>query len=200
MIRAPGLAAGAALALALALALAGCAGAASAPDALAAAPAPAKPRAEQLAEALVLAESAEQRGDAAALGKAALVIDRLNAEAQTPDDAEALSRWRAALPADAAPLLRGRALGPGYRSAVLMPGAATQLSQTFLGGRSAQIVVRIAQGSALKLMVRDQAMREVCRANRNPAQCQWVPLYTQRHSIEVVNTGREVSRIYIVFD
>jgi hypothetical protein len=188
------------LAAVTALTLASCAGSEAAPGAVATAPAPVPPRAEQLAEALLLADSAEQRGDTAALAKAALMIDRLGPEAQTDSDAETLRRWRAVLPADAPPPLRGRALGPGYRSAVLMPGAATQLSQTFLGGRSARIVVKIAQGSALKLMVRDQAEREVCRADTDPVNCRWMPLYTQRHRIEIVNTGREVSRIYIVFD
>lgn len=213
MISAPGLATGAALASVLA----GCAGTAADPDRLTAAaalpvmaqaqaqaqaPAAAAPpvRAQQLADALVLADTAESRGDAAALARAALVIDRISPKPHTDSDDEALRRWRGALPADAPPPLRGRALGPGYRSAVLMPGATAQLSQTFLGGRSAQIAVRIAQGSALQLMVRDSAEREVCRADRNPVNCQWVPLYTQRHNIEIINTGREVSRIYIVFD
>jgi hypothetical protein len=196
MIRALALVAGAAATLV------GCAGPGQPPLV---ANAPAMPRqdttrAEQLAEALVLADRAEQAGDTATLGKAALLIDRLAPDARTEADAEALRRWRGALPADAPPPLRGRALGPAYRSAVLMPGAATQLNQTFLGGRSARIVVKIAQGSALKLMVRDQAEREVCRADRDPVNCRWMPLYTQRHSIEIVNTGGATARFYIVFD
>ena len=81
-----------------------------------------------------------------------------------------------------------------------MPGATTQLSQTFLGGRSARIVVKIAEGSALKLMVRDQSELEVCRAERNPVNCRWVPLYTQRHNIKIANTGGAMARFYIVFD
>lgn len=187
------------LGLAAALAVSGCAGAGTAPPSGSASAVPAG-RADQLAEALVLADRAERRGDTAALGKAALLIERISPEAHTDSDAETLSRWRAALPDDAAPPLRGRALGPGYRSAVLMPGAATQLNQTFLGGRSARIVVRIAQGSALKLMVRDQSEREVCRADRDPVNCRWVPLYTQRHNIEIVNTGEAMAKFYIVFD
>ncbi len=193
MIRALALAAG------TALALAGCAGPEAAPQVAAPGPAPGPAHAEQVAEALLLADAAEQRGDAAALTRAALLLERLGPEAQTDDDAETLNRWRASLPADTPPL-RGRALGPGYRSAMLMPGAATQLHQTFLGGRRAQIVVRVAQGTAPKLLVRDQSEREVCRADTNPVNCRWMPLYTQRHSIEIVNGGREMSRIYIVFD
>lgn len=157
-------------------------------------------RAEQLAEALLLADRAERAGDARALGKAALLIDQLAPQAQTESDAETLRRWRTALPADAPPPLRGRALGPAYRSAVLMPGAVTRLNQTFLGGRSARIMVKVVEGSALKVMVRDPSDLEVCRAERTPFNCRWVPLYTERHNIEIVNTGGATARFYIVFD
>lgn len=157
-------------------------------------------RAEQLAGALLLADRAEQEGHATALGKAALLIGQLAPQAQTEGDAEALRRWRTALPAGAQPLLRGRALGPAYRSAVLMPGATTRLNQTFLGGRTARIVVKVVEGSALKVMVRDQSEFEVCRAERTSVNCRWVPLYTERHNIEIVNTGGAMVRFYIVFD
>lgn len=196
MIRGLGMAAGAAAMLA------GCAGSPPPPPAANAETAPQKDlaRAEQLAGALLLADRAEHSGDAAALGKAALLIDQLAPQPQTEGDAETLRRWRTALPAGAQPLLRGRALGPAYRSAVLMPGAATRLNQTFLGGRSARIVVKVVEGSALKVMVRDQSEIEVCRAERPPFNCRWVPLYTERHNIEIVNTGGAVVRFFIVFD
>ncbi|MBU7579202.1 MAG: hypothetical protein KAF27_01845 [Porphyrobacter sp.] len=184
----------------LALTLAGC-GAADAPIS-AAAPVPeaqAEGRAEQLAEALLLADRAEARGDPAALAEAALRLDRLAPRAQTEADAAAQDRWRTHLPADAAPF-RGRALGPAWRSVALQPGAMTQLNQTFLGGRAARIVVKVAEGSTPRLMVRDQTDREVCRAEQGSVTCRWLPLYTQRHRIEIVNSGRAPSRFYVVFD
>ena len=182
--------------------LAGCAGAQPPPPSAnpEAAPQHDVARAEQLAGALLLADRAEQDGDPTALGKAALLIEQLAPQAQTEADADTLRRWRTALPAGAQPLLRGRALGPAYRSAMLMPGAATQLKQTFLGGRSAQVVVKVVEGSALKVMVRDQSESEVCRAEHTPFNCRWVPLYTERHNIQIVNTGDAAARFYIVFD
>ena len=115
-------------------------------------------------------------------------------------DEAAMQRWLASLPADAQPM-RGRALGPAYRSAALDPGATTQLNQTFLGGRSAQIVLRVSRGPTPKLVVRDQSARQVCKpVADDPVKCRWVPLYTQRHSIEIVNTGPQMSEFYIVFD
>ena len=95
---------------------------------------------------------------------------------------------------------RQKALGPAYRSAALDPGGRAQLNQTFLGGRSAQIVLRVSRGPTPKLVVRDQAERQVCKADDDPVKCRWVPIYTQRHSIEIVNTGPQMSEFYIVFD
>jgi hypothetical protein len=40
----------------------------------------------------------------------------------------------------------------------------------------------------------------VCKADDDPATCRWVPLYTQRHRIRIVNKGPAVSEFYIVFD
>lgn len=190
---------------AAALALAGCAAAGARPapappEVSAAAVLPDAPaRAERVAEALVAAERAERAADATALAQAAQRLERMAPAPQTDADDAAMRRWLASLPPGTAPL-RGRALGPAYRSVALEPGKATQLAQTFLGGRAARIVVKVMQGQAPHLMVRDQSAREVCRADRDPVTCRWMPLYTQRHQIEIVNDGREMSRFYIVFD
>jgi hypothetical protein len=166
-----------------------------APAAAASAPS----RAERVAEALAMAAAAEQASDAAALAQATQQLERLGAAPQNAGDKAVLARWLAALPADAAPL-RGRTLGPAYRSAALDPGGVTELNQTFFGGRSAQIVVRALRGPAPRLVVHDQANREVCKADDDPATCRWVPLYTQRHRIRIANDGPRVSEFYIVFD
>jgi hypothetical protein len=187
----------------LAVLAAGCA--APAPVAVASAPveagAPgAVPRAERVAEALVMAARAERAADPAALVQAAIRLEQLGAKPETAADEAAMQRWFARLPADAA-AMRGRALGPAYRSAVLDPGATTQLNQTFLGGRSAQIVLRVSRGPTPRLVVRDQSERQVCKVVADdPLKCRWVPVYTQRHSIEIVNTGPKMSEFYIVFD
>lgn len=154
---------------------------------------------ESVAEALLIAAQAERAQDGAALARAALQLERLGATPQTDGDVAAMKRWRASLPADAAPM-RGRALGPAYRSAALDPGGTTQLNQTFLGGRSAQIVLRVSRGPVPRLVVRDQSGRQVCAVGDDPVKCRWVPLYTQRHRIEIVNSGPELSEFFIVFD
>lgn len=156
-------------------------------------------RAAIIAEALVMAERAEHVQDTAALAQALDRLDRLGATPQSEEDAAARQRWQASLPADTRPL-RGRALGPAYRSGSLRPGASAELFQTFLGGKSAQIVLKVAKGPAPRLVVHDMAERRVCQASDDPVACRWVPLYTQRHRIEIVNSGPEPSQYYIVFD
>jgi hypothetical protein len=195
-----------ALVLAAALLAGGCAGSEAAAPTMNAAPPPPlsvaipEGQAERVAEALLMAERAERAGDQAALAQAAERLDRLGAAPQTEADMARLGGWMASLPATAAPM-RGRALGPAYRSAALDPGGRTQLNQTFLGGRSAQIVLRVSRGPVPRLVVRDQADRQVCKAPADdPVKCRWVPIYTQRHSIEIVNTGPQMSEFYIVFD
>jgi hypothetical protein len=148
---------------------------------------------------LLLAEAAERSGDEAGLERAALQLARLGPVAEMAADEARLARWLAALPADAEPM-RGRALGPAFRSGTLRPGASARLEQTFLGGRAAQIVLQVAAGAEVSLVVSDQAERRVCHARENPIECRWTPLYTQRHRIEIVNSGADVSRFYIVFD
>ncbi len=155
--------------------------------------------AEQVGTALAMAAEAERRNDTAALARAALQLEQLGARPQTDSDNAALQRWRSALPATAPPM-RGRALGPAYRSGKLGPGTAMQLNQTFLGGRSAQIIVRVAHGTVPSLVVHDQSDRQVCAARTDPIRCRWVPLYTQRHRIEMVNSGNEMSQFFVVFD
>ncbi|NCP15040.1 MAG: hypothetical protein GW858_12900 [Sphingomonadales bacterium] len=156
-------------------------------------------RAERLADALLMADRAERAQDATALALAAQRLEQLGPKPQTEQDDAAMQRWMARLPGDARPM-RGRALGPAYRSAALNPGATTQLNQTFLGGRSAQIVLKVSRGPAPQLVVRDQSDRQVCKTSDDPIKCLWVPLYTQRHSIEIVNIGPAISEFYIVFD
>ncbi|QIQ87024.1 hypothetical protein [Erythrobacter sp.] len=156
-------------------------------------------RAARLARTLLAAERAEAADDGPALAEAAERLARIAPEAASEADEARLARWLEALPEDAPPM-RGRALGPAYRSGTLDPGASATLEQTFLGGRAAQIVLRVAKGPDLRLTVRDQADRQVCDGRADPVECRWTPLYTQRHRIEIANDGPRVSKFYIVFD
>ena len=155
--------------------------------------------ADRVAAALVAAEAADRAADRGELELAMLALDRLGAAPQTDADHARLDQWRGQL-GTALPPMRGRALGPAYRSGSLRPGGKTSIEQTFLGGKRANIVVRVSAGAQLQLRVSDVASRQVCDKDSRVIQCRWMPLYTQRHRIELANLGDETSTYYIVFD
>ena len=98
------------------------------------------------------------------------------------------------------PPMRGRTLGPAYRSGVVGAGTKAVIQQTFYGGAPANVSLRVAAGSALKLRITDPSDRKVCEKAAREASCRWMPLYTQMHRIELVNEDGENTRYYIVFD
>ena len=155
--------------------------------------------ADRVAAALVTAEHADRIDDTQSLELATLSLVRLGAVPQSDEDIARLDRWRERTTI-ALPPMRGRALGPAYRSGSLGPGKSTSIEQTFLGGKSANIVVRVSTGARLELRVSDNARRQVCEDNAKVIQCRWMPLYTQRHRIEIANNGDQLSNYYIVLD
>ena len=84
---------------------------------------------------------------------------------------------------------------------VLMSVAAFPvIQQTFYGGAPANVSLRVATGSALKLRITDTSDRNVCEKAAREASCRWMPLYTQMHRSELVNDQGENARYYFVFD
>jgi hypothetical protein len=156
-------------------------------------------RAEALASALAAADAAAHAGDNAALRQSLRTIRRLGAKPMTDTDKSALGIWETSAQDDEPPL-RGRTLGPAYRSGVLGAGQRAIISQTFYGGAPANVSLQVATGSALRLRISDPANRNICEKAARQASCQWLPLYTQMHRIEVVNERAGDARYYIVFD
>lgn len=183
--------------LVLAMALAACAVTSPASPSLSQ-PVP-QPRAERLAEALAAAETAAADGDEPALRQALVTIDRLGATPLTDEDKATLNGWKT-VSADAEPPMRGRTLGPAYRSGRISAGQRAIITQTFYGGEPANVSLRVAKGSPLRIRITDKTNRNVCEESAREASCRWMPLYTQVHQIELVNTRDQNSRYYIAFD
>ena len=180
----------------LALALSACAANASPVSSAANEP---SQRSDRLAEALANADAAASEGDAAALAQALRTIERLDAKPLTDADESALDGWKATSAQNEAPM-RGRTLGPAYRSGSVTAGKMAVITQTFYGGSPANVSLRVADGSALKIRITDKANRNVCERSAREASCRWMPLYTQVHRIELVNDREQNARYYIVFD
>ena len=95
------------------------------------------------------------------------------------------------------PPYRRRALGPGYRSVSLARGDAAHFEQVFLAGQRAQVALVPFNQSEFRLEVSDDQGSKQCAV---PAamRCSWIPLWTTRYRIDVVNTGKKPGSSYLV--
>ena len=183
----------AALPLSLAFVLAGCAAGGPPENA----PVTTGSDAERLAVALVDAELAFEHGDNARLTDALRRIDSLGG---TPLDEASpeLRQWRQA--ANQSPPMRGRPLGPGYRSGQVSPGSSEQIEQVFLSGKRASVALSIPGRGRLTLQVQNGRDEAVCGTEGNPSHCQWVPVFTGRYRIRIANPGRAPVRYFLVVE
>lgn len=153
--------------------------------------------------ALARGLAAEQYGDGAAMLEAASVLGGYGAR---PSDADAAAQWRAearrrgASVPPPAPPWRGRALGPAYRSGVLGAGETLVTEQVFLAGRKAQValVPQPSRSLAIRIVAPDE--KSLCeREAAAPREtCNWLPLFTARVRIHVVNRSRQPARYFLV--
>ena len=157
-------------------------------------------RAEKVALALQAAASAEAAGDAAGIARALQVVEASGAKPLPDATEDPVAAWRATA-GELAPPMRGRPLGPGYRSGRVAPGGRDTFAQLFLSGTASVIAISAPTGDRVSLRVRDQKDQPVCQ--REAAQsgaCRWVPLFTQRYTIEVTNPGEEDARYFLVIE
>lgn len=150
---------------------------------------------ERLALALVEADAAFASGDKVRLADALRRFDALGGRPLDGDTIE-LDRWRQAV--NQQPPMRGRSLGPGYRSGQLSPGRSELLEQVFLSGTRASVALSAPSGARLRLEVQDRRDEAVCGKEGNPNHCQWVPLFTDRYRIRIVNPGETAVRYFLV--
>ncbi|MGC1271442.1 MAG: hypothetical protein WA842_12695, partial [Croceibacterium sp.] len=121
-----------------------------------------------------------------------------------PEGAAQLARWRAEATAPAPDAVyRGRTLGPAYRRASIKPGETIEIEQIFYAGERAEIAAESTGGQPVELEIRtqrDTATPPVCAAKLEPAgKCRWLPLFTARFKMKLVNHGGKAASVYIVF-
>lgn len=153
-----------------------------------------------LGDAAALLATAETAADA---GQRAPLIDRLNAMNVVLADGageDPLAAWRSEHQADGGTPYRGRTLGPAYRRARVEPGASLQIDQIFYAGERAEIAAQTSDGSNIALQINNPRDEAVCAKPLAPsANCNWLPIFTERFSIELVNRGSQPASVYIVF-
>ncbi|HMO67501.1 MAG TPA: hypothetical protein PKE25_02355 [Novosphingobium sp.] len=163
-------------------------------------PPPEASRAERLAQSLLQASEASQTGDRTTLARAVTRIDQAGARPLPEAPEDPLPGWRAEAGASAPPL-RGSALGPGYRSGRIARGERERFAQLFLSGTASTIALSAPNGDRVELEVRDPQDRPVCRRVAGQVgACRWVPLFTQRYTIEVANLGEADARYFLVVE
>lgn len=187
-----------------AAALSGCAQPGSATETTAALSEPPFPAA-QVAGALADAADAANKGDRPALARALAMVEHNGArpadDATVAGGAEAdpVVAWRASVADIAPPPFRGSPLGPGYRIGRLSGGGRESFNQLFLSGTGATIALSAPTGDRVSLRVLDPRSRPVCSGDTVRIQpCRWVPLFTQRYTIEVTNLGNADARYFLV--
>ena len=192
---------GAAAVVVMAMGLASCAVPADpAPRAISPAPSSGMTSTERLANDLIEADTAFAADDMKLLAEHVRAIDLAGARPSDPPGEAALQAWRSALPPDQL-AMRGRVLGPAYISGRLAPGGKLRTEQVMLGGKSVSIAAGTAPRTGLRLRIARADGDMVCEQSPAHArECRFVPTFTQRYRIELVNSGTRDARYHIVFD
>lgn len=154
-------------------------------------------RVEKAARLLAIAADGEDAMDTSH-SRAVTMLGRLGVHADE-GQADLVGRWQAQLPPDASPPLRGRLLGPAYRSGTLAPGKSLTTKQLFEGGRQAKVSLSGKAHAPLKVAIRDLRDNAVCTPDAgNPRNCRWTPAYSARYEITITNPGTEPVTYFLV--
>ncbi|GGY99963.1 hypothetical protein [Novosphingobium colocasiae] len=183
---------------AILLAVAGAAQAAPAGEVPLAAPG-APSLAEMVAAAFSRAALASARGDDAQLSVELRQIAAIGARPLVVD-ADPVRNWRTLARMDSVAPMRGSPLGPGYRAGQVDPGSQERFEQLFLSGRKASIALSSPGNAPLALTVLDANRKPVCEARDARLACHWMPLFTQRYTIEVRNKGAQTADYFLVVE
>jgi len=145
-----------------------------------------------------LLASAEMAWDAGRMGEVRAALASLDAlGAKSLDERDPASEWGAAA-GYSEPPMRGRTLGPGYRRGTLEAGETMRLEQSFLSGERAMVSLSASQANRLALTVSHPDRRRVCAGSSTPVDCSWLPLITQRFTIQITNRGPDRASYYLV--
>lgn len=140
--------------------------------------------------------AAEVTHDRARLGAAVRLVEASGAHPADGTD-DMMRSWRARAAGTNEPVYRDRALGPAYRHIALPRAGTIHFEQTFLAGERARIAVVPLRRAAAKLQVLDDEGHPVC-ASASGRSCDWIPLWTTRFRVDVVNTGARDAEYIVV--
>jgi hypothetical protein len=140
--------------------------------------------------------AAEAAHDRARLGAAVRQLETSGAHPVDGGD-DPVKSWRARAGVANGPTYRDRALGPAYRHIALARAATIHFEQVFLAGQRARIAVVPMRRAAARLQIQDDDGHQVCAA-ASAGGCDWVPVFTTRFQVDVVNTGPQAAEYIVV--
>ncbi len=176
------------------LLLAGCAHQSTAPLALPA------PTGTVLGDAAALLAAADSARDASQRAPLIERLDALNVRLADGAVDDPLGSWRSQHQSTSAEPWRGRTLGPAYRRAQVGAGERLRIEQVFYAGQRAEIAAQASGGGQVALAIANPRAEAVCEQPLSPrGSCKFLPIYTERFSIELENSGSQSASVYIVF-
>ena len=155
----------------------------------------------ETAARLLAIASNEQDPGSLRMGQAVRALYTMGVSLEDGADAseDLLAQWHAEMPESSQPPLRGRLLGPAYRSGMLAPGEFLETRQLFDGGKPARVTFSAAANSPLEVTIKDNSERTICKTDPgNPSSCRWTPPFSGRYAIKVENRGVETVRYFMV--
>lgn len=123
-------------------------------------------------------------------------LDMLGARPLGDGEDDPVAHWRTLAGGDLAPL-RGRVLGPGYSRGQIAPADSVSLAQSFMSGQRARVALTSDIEQPVQMTVRRGDASVVCDDRSRPIACSWLPLATERYTIEIANHGKRRVRYYL---
>ena len=79
-------------------------------------------------------------------------------------------------------------------------GESLRIEQIFYAGQRAEIAAQASDSDTVALAISNPRAEAVCAKDLAPrANCNWLPIFTERFSIELKNHGSAPASVYIVF-
>ena len=156
------------------------------------------------AHAIFAGNQGEQNADAKALRSAAQILQSLGARPDPSQNDDLTSRWASQAksidPLAVLPVFRGRALGPSYKKGTVSAVSTVSTDQIFLAGKKASVALVPVSSKPVSIRISDGQGKNICNRSTSskPANCEWLPLFTERYRINIHTSASQPVTYYLV--
>ncbi|MEH6660049.1 MAG: hypothetical protein V7679_00250 [Parasphingorhabdus sp.] len=156
------------------------------------------------ADAIVAGQLGAKNSDAKALRTAAQTLESLGARPDDDQENNLSKSWSEQAstidPSTTPPVYRGRALGPSYKKGMVSATARVSIDQIFLAGRKASVALVPASPKPMSIEISDGQGKNICtrHTSSKPANCEWLPLFTERYKINIRTSESRPVTYYLV--